>query len=137
MNVKHWLGCGVLLLAAILLIAYLFRTETYENPELGIIENRFRWGYAFEQTADVNRDGNPDYRAIYAKGARSFSTGQAPVEIWEDRDYDRKFEIHAVLDESIVVTVEIDKDGDGVYETILSGEEASSFFKKEVGGQGH
>lgn len=112
---------------------YLFRTETLDNPDLGIIEHRYRWGYAYEERADTNRDGSHDFRAIFNTKSRSFATHDQPSEFWEDRDYNGVFEIHALLKDGQLERVEIDQDQDGKYDRELFGEEALQFFKSLIG----
>jgi hypothetical protein len=111
------------------LLAYLFRTETLDNPALGIIRQKYRWGFAYEELADTNRDGATDFRAVFDGTSRSFGTHDQPREFWEDRNYDGIFEIHATYGREKLERVELDRDNDGQYDDVLTGSEAEDFFE--------
>ncbi len=122
---------GIAVLASWLLL-HLFRKEELDNPELGIIVYKFRWGFAHEILADTNRDGSYDARALFDGKSRSFGTHDRPVELWEDRDHNGVFEIHAVNDGDVVGRVELDHDQDGEYDEVLEGPEAAGFFESLI-----
>ena len=71
-----------------------------------------------------------DALAVFPKGNRTFYAHSSPQEIWEDRDADGKFEIHAVLEGGTIVLVGLDNDSDGRYDESLDGAEAASFFSE-------
>ncbi|MCP3994318.1 MAG: hypothetical protein GY722_04520 [bacterium] len=124
---------AVSLITGSVFLAHLFRTETLDNPHLGVIQNKYRWGLAYEQLADSNRDGLHDFRAVFDGSSRSFSNQDQPVEFWEDRNYDGIFEIHALLEEGVVARVELDRDQDGKYDQVIAGREAEHFFETFFG----
>ena len=128
-RLKSWLigAIGVFLFGVI--FAYLFRTETLENPELGVFQYKYRWGIAHEEQVDTNRDGTPDYRAIFDGTSRTFDAHGLPREFWEDRDHDGVFEIHAVYSDNRLERVELDRNGDGIYDEVLVKSEAEAFFQ--------
>ncbi|MCP3998929.1 MAG: hypothetical protein GY722_28280 [bacterium] len=132
MNRRH---VFLLLLAAFLAgaFAYLFRTETQDHPDFGLMEYQFRWGYLSEERIDVNRDGIVDSRAIFDMRDARFGDRDLPVsEFWEDRDSDGELEVHAFLDRETVTRVEIDEDKDGRPDEVLVGKEASDYFLRFV-----
>ncbi len=110
------------------LAAHLFRTEKHDNPHLGLIEYKYRWGHAHEIAADSNRDGSIDYRGRFDGSTGSFGTHDSPIEYWEDRDFDGVFEIHVMLDGPVIRRMELDEDADGEYERVLTGDEAAGFY---------
>jgi hypothetical protein len=77
-------------------------------------------------TADTNLDGAINFRASFV-GVRNFS--RAPVEYWEDRDFDGVFEIHVVKDRVHFGVLQVDQDGDGIYDLELFGKEAEVYFR--------
>ncbi len=123
------LGTAITLLASsIALLAYAFRVETFDNPHLGMIENQYRWGRAYEVRADTNRDGAINFRARIEPAKRYLGQYESPNEYWEDRDHDGSFEVHVVRDDDTIMIVEIDQDGDGNYDHKLTGEAAENFY---------
>ena len=114
------------------LLLHLFRTEELDNPVLGLIVHKYRWGFAYEELVDSNRDGSYDARALFDGKSRSIGTHDRPVEFWEDRDYNGVFEIHAVYVGDTLGHVELDRDQDGEYDEILKGAEATRFFESLI-----
>ncbi len=123
---------GLAVVVSCWLLLHLFHSEELDNPELGLIVHKYRWGVAYEELVDSNRDGSYDVRALFDGKSRSFGTHNGPVEFWEDRDYNGVFEIHAVMDGDAVGRVELDRDQDGEYDEILKGPEAARFFESLI-----
>lgn len=117
------IGLIALAVASAVVGGYLFRRETYDNPELGVITYHYRWGKRAKLTADTNRDGRIDVID------RIDDLG-SPLEYWEDSNHDGTFDRHVVLKEGLIERVELDQDGDGEYEIILEGSEAESFYRQ-------
>jgi hypothetical protein len=92
----------------------------------GRIHYEFRWGLPYMVTADTNLDGNINFRASFV-GVGDFSF--SPVEYWEDRDFDGVFEIHLVKDQVHFGVLQVDQDGDGIYDLELFGEEAKEYYR--------
>lgn len=116
---------------AFLLYAYLFRTSAIDNTDIGLTYHKYRWGKPYEISVDSNRDGAID-SIVLVEG--SFSAPGS--EIWEDRDFDGNFEIHANLSNGEVVRVELDQNGDGDHDVVLTGKDAKVFFENFADTQG-
>jgi len=129
-NCRPWRFVIVIIsLILSLLMVFLFRVQTIDTPDLGIITYKYKWGKVCQILADSNRDGKVDYREITSApfGAISTHTSNA-LEYWEDADFDGHFERHAILEHGKIKILEIDEDADGIYEKILTGEEAQEFY---------
>lgn len=109
---------------------FLFRNEVVDNPELGIMTYKYRWGTRAWLMVDSNRDGNIDSRHRLVPGLSTSSE-----ELWEDRDFDGVFEIHVIMDGDAIGTLSLDKDQDGEYEVTLSGPDAVAEWNRIVGRQ--
>jgi len=120
----------IILVILFLVLLFLFRTQTVDNPALGVITFKYKWGRVHQILADSNRDGRIDYRELTSApfGAISTHTSSA-LQYWEDADFDGHFERHAILEHGEIKILEIDEDTDGVYEKILTGEEARKFYE--------
>ena len=120
---------SLLLIGVFFVYLYLFRRQHEENPALGAITYLHRWGNPYELRADSNRDGEVDFRALVS-GENEFSP-HTPVilQFWEDRDFDRVYELHAIYDKGEITLLEIDDDKDGIYDRILTGTEAGVFYQ--------
>jgi len=105
--------------------SYLFRTVS-KDWVFGRIYYEFRWGRPYEVTADTNLDGKINFRASFV-GVDNFS--RSPVEYWEDRDFDGVFEIHLVKDRVHFGVLQVDQDGDGIYDLELHGSEAEEYYR--------
>jgi hypothetical protein len=123
------IGLIALIVASAVVAGYLFRRQTYDNPELGVITYHYRWGKRAWLTADTNRDGKIDVRD------RIDDLG-FPEEYWEDSNYDGSFDRHVVMEGSLIQRVELDEDGDGKYERVLEGAEAQGFYRQSQSGKG-
>jgi hypothetical protein len=104
----------------------LFRRETIDNPQLGVIAYHYRFGRRAEITADTNRDGQINFRALIDELG-------LPEEYWEDSDHDGHFDRHVVMDGSQIRRVGFDENEDGEYERYLSGSEARDFYTESEG----
>lgn len=130
------IALGLPLLGIMTSLSYLFRMQVIDNPALGIITVRYRWGRPYEITADSNRDGEADYRGFVDAPFGSIATHTAiPTEYWEDSDYDGCFESHVVLESGSIIFVEVDVDKDGRYEETLTGREATNFYESKLKGR--
>ncbi len=123
------------LASSVVFFAHAFRVDKSDNPSLGIIEYRYRWGRAHEVRADSNRDGEIDFRARFESSRRFFGHSDSPKEYWEDRDYDGSFEIHVVMDGDKIKLVNVDQNGDGMYERTLTGKAAEKFYSSAIFGE--
>lgn len=113
--------------ACVVGVVYLFRQETDDNPELGLITYHYRWGQRVELTADTNRDGRYDVRAI-------LDDQVFPTEYWEDSNYNGTFDRHVVMNGAVIDYIRLDQDGDGEYEHRLEGVEAQDFYNSRSEG---
>ncbi len=124
MKHKRWLvGIGVLVvLSGLATGIYLFRSESYDNPALGVMTFKYHWGRRAWQLLDSNRDGEVDTKARLAKD-EVYSK-----EMWEDRNHDGSFEIYMGLDGTDIEVLQIDLDHDGNYDLHLTGTEAADYW---------
>ena len=120
----------VAIFAGVAIFVYLFRTEKFDHPDLGEIQRKYRWGHLHELYADSNRDGRINYRERYGGSSSSRGADSRLLEMWEDRDFDGIFEIHALLDGEVVSRIELDLDQDGEYDQVLTGSQAARFFER-------
>lgn len=114
-------------LAVLVAARYLFRSETDQNPELGTITIKYRWGCAEEIRVDANRDGRID--AVYLLDAPfgEYSREHPPVESYESSRCDGVFDIHVTYVPER--RVHVDSDRDGLWDTTLRGKRAASFLQ--------
>jgi hypothetical protein len=114
---------AIVVIAAVLLVlvGYLFRRQTVDNPALGLITYHYQWNRQVKLTADTNRDGKIDVRA------RLDSIGD-PEEFWEDSDFNGFMDRHIIMDGALIQRIELDEDEDGEYERRLEGTEAQNFY---------
>jgi hypothetical protein len=110
-------------------LGYLFRWETYDNPEFGLIKTYYRWGRPTVQTLDRNRDGRIDGQywidAPFGTVAIHFGT---VLKMTEDRDSDGRHELRVFFRDNEIDRLELDEDGDGKYERILEGAAARRYY---------
>lgn len=120
-------------LVAVLVVAaglFLFRSSTYNNPALGLMTTKYRWGKPAFLLVDVNRDGTPDAKAVAWHGAPR-SPHDAPKELWESTRCDGYYDLHALFDRSGNLSiVEFDTDRDGAYEKTLSADEGRAYWSE-------
>ncbi len=115
----------VCLLAMTGVYLFMFREIEFDNPEIGLLVHRYRWGKAAEIEVDVDRDGLVDGRYL----VDGFSTHDRVFEGWEASLCDGNFDVHMLLgDQSILVYLEYDADKDGVFELTYRGERARDFL---------
>lgn len=125
------------LISATLVVAgggclYLFRQEIEDDPYLGMITHKYRWGMPRELFLDTNRDGKTDSRCRVAGDFGSFSTqDDSLLECWESRQCDGRFDLHYVWNQNgELQRLERDVDRDGEYDTVLFQPEAIEFLKQ-------
>lgn len=122
----RWITAGTCtLIVAVAVLLYLFRDETIDNPDLGVITYSYRWGSRTLIQADSNRDGRIDFLA-------RIDSLEYPEEYWEDSDYDGHFDRHVVLEGTTIQLVELDENADGTYERRLVGQEAARFYEQRA-----
>jgi hypothetical protein len=119
----------VLLVAAIGATIYLFRGVSEETPDYGTIYYRYRWGRPHEVRVDINRDGIIEYRAI-VPGV--IGSDVVPLETWQDPDSRGSFRYHVLFKGGEPSVVEEDSDGDGTFETRMTGDEARTFVARTL-----
>ena len=113
---------------------WMFRTEDHLSPRERIVL-KYRWGKPRHLASDRNLDGVMDYRSVLQD---SGSLAVLPKEFWEDSDYDGSFETHVVPgdhNDSLADLFELDRDGDGKYETVFTGAEADRLYKDLLEGR--
>jgi len=108
-----------------ILLSHLFRTEKRLIQSIGEISETYRWGRKTWVVVDSDRDGRANARACLEP-----EFGNAPSEIWEDRDGDGVFEIYLKYSGGKAVYLERDLDGDGVRESRMSGDVAERFYSE-------
>lgn len=102
---------------------YLFRTRVQDNPDLGLITYRWKWGAAREVLADTNRDGAADFRGRFRGWSATFYTHQQWAEAWESSQCDGRFDVHLIASSTgDLAVLEYDGDRDGRFETVLQGQ---------------
>lgn len=111
-----------LVIAGIAAMAYLFRRDTDDNEALGILDYCYSWGHVKFVGADRDRDGRQDIRCLVAAPFGPYSPHLvSPLECWDRLDGRGVFRRHMILDRSgAVKRIEVDDDGDGVYEKSLA-----------------
>lgn len=126
-----FLGGTAFVLVAVCLSVWLFRIERGDSSS-GAYELHYRWGKPRVFLLDRNHDGVWDYRAIVERGG---ALSVPPSEFWDDEDFDGRFELHVLLgdwvdqDSQPVTAFEIDTDGNGTYETVLTGVDAEKAMR--------
>jgi hypothetical protein len=109
-----------------------FGDTVWDNPEIGVCRFKLRWGKAYEVRIDTNRDGVADIRIRYS-GLRTWGPHERPLESWEDTDYDGRVDLHSVwlnADGEGVLVLQVDDDGDGVYDRVLCGTDATQLYRE-------
>lgn len=122
----------------VLLFVFLFRTRTIDNEYWGVMRYHWRWGRARLLTVDVNRDGVVDARSVYPADGDPLTDYDPPLRNehhWFSSRCDGVFDLHTPPAPSQLAPyrLEMDRDRDGSYETVLEGEEVQRFWR-EVGG---
>jgi hypothetical protein len=111
--------CGILL--------FLFREKRTVDAGFGEVTYVWRWGIASHMKADRNRDGNVDLIVTWNEG-RQFVTSTPPRHLLADTNFDASFDLRVTYYPEKLV--EIDSDGDGVFETKHRGEEAAAVMSQ-------
>lgn len=112
-------ACGI-----VALLLFLFREVRIDNEHIGMVSYHYTWGRRTSVTVDSNRDGEIDFRG------RLMPESDAPLEFWEDRDFDGVFEVHVLMPGDSIDLLEIDEDGDGSYETRFRGRDAEEEYRR-------
>ena len=117
---------------------WMFRTQSVDNPALGILVYHFRWAKLTQVTVDVNRDGVIDaHMRVVGPHNRVGSTEMDVLEGWESSKLDGVFDIHYWEDEVTgTFWLELDIDCDGVFERRLEGANAKDRLLAIRNGQG-
>jgi hypothetical protein len=132
MNSSRFLLRWIAILAVAILVAsgcYLFRTRTIENPELGRITLKWRWGRAAEIAVDSNQDGKVDFRMLYRRWATDFRTHEPFDEAWESSRCDGRFDRHTRVAVGVVAELQYDSDGDGTLDRTLVSKAAEQYLR--------
>jgi len=124
----RWLAI-VAVVAVVSLCIYLFRSKTIENPELGRVTLKWRWGKAAEIAVDSNQDGKTDFRMLYRRWARDFHTHELYDETWESSRCDGRFDRHTRVVDGRVAELDYDSDGDGTLDRTLKSADAEQFLR--------
>lgn len=126
---RYLLGVLLLLLIAILTsTAYLFRQRTIDDPRLGRITFKWRWGKAAEVAIDSNSDGLLDFRLLYHRWATDFHTHEPYNEAWESSSCDGHLDRHMLISGMQLERLDYDSDGDGAPDVSLFGTAAMRYF---------
>ena len=110
---------------------WMFRTESISHPFFGELSLQFRWGKPHLLRMDINSDSRIDFEAVWP----GYQNGEPPVECWSDPGERGYFEYHVVFDQDgFPEYVEIDEDGDGKFDRVLSDEEVYALRNGEFMG---
>lgn len=115
----------VLTVTAAMLSLHLFRAEEVDNPALGVLEYRYRWGVLSSLACDADRNGIPDARLRIESISNAPATEFTVLEGWESSNLDGLFDIHYWFEDG-VLHLGVDSDRDGDYDQVLSGEAAET-----------
>jgi len=89
------------------------------------------WGYVRRVSFDENGDGRPEMISLYANGVREVPTHAQPTESMIDEHGTGRFNLQfAYAPGAGAVRVLHDTDGDGAWDTELSGEEARLYERE-------
>ncbi len=127
------------LAACVLLVGwfFLFRPVVVTDFQGEKIRVKQRWGRPTLVEIDRNSDGMIDYIGIpNPKGDLDDVLVVTPTEFWSDDDFDGVMEIHIVLgleSERPARVFEVDQDGDGIPDVILTGGDADAAYLNWLG----
>jgi hypothetical protein len=122
LGVCAFLGIGVSI------YLYTFPVAPWYVPGIGTIRlERLWWKGDSELTVDKNGDGVIEERAIFAGPDGPRSPHDPAIETWEDTNRDGRMDLHTVL-KGDVVFVEIDTNGDGIFDQKLIGDNARRYL---------
>ena len=126
---KGVIGATIAALAACAAMAFLFRHASEDNPPLGRITLRYRWGRPALIEVDGNYDGVIDMRA---RVPGTFATGVPPVEWWEVPCGRHTFRYHVTLREGQIASVETDEGCTGTATARYDGADARAFYDDRI-----
>ena len=115
----------ILLCAGIVtLLGYLFRTDSSDEPGLGLLTYKYRWGVATYVELDLDKDGTIEGR--YRLPSRGDDQGWhlRYREGWESSECDGTLDLHWWIDPAGNLQFEQDTDGDGAYDLTGRGGDA-------------
>ncbi len=95
---------------------WLFRTSTTLHALYGRVSTTYRWGHVHSVSVDYDDDGRIDYFAIWP----GYYRGEPPTECWIDPEGAGYFKFHIFFIDGTPARGELDRDGDGVFEAVLS-----------------
>jgi hypothetical protein len=109
---------------------YLFRVHRLDNPALGLIVEKYKWGKANELLLDADRNGTVDARYRVASSLREAPLGYSLVEGWESSRCNGAMDIHLLFTpRGHLAAVEYDSTMDGTYDQVFHGTRAGEFLK--------
>jgi len=129
------LGCLGAFLAVV--GVYLFRVEVLEAGYLGEVSVKYKWGYPAELRQDLDEDGSNDLvERLDAPFGRYAAHTTLVTEGFYDTDFEGQLDAHVIFqgEGGAIKVVELDRDGDGVFEVLLRGEEAQEENEKMLWG---
>ncbi len=110
---------------------YLFRTTVEARADGAVVRHTWRWGMAYSASIDRDGDGRIDILAFLQPGLADFYTDVPPREVLLDLDLDGRFDHRLVY--AAVDRLELDVDGDGEFETTLTGSQVGQYFRDHPG----
>lgn len=119
----------VIIVGWVAFCVYSFRSFSEVSSDYGKATYRYRWGKPFDVRVDFNQDGRFDYRA---RVPGVFGAGIIPLESWQDPRFEGFYRYHVIYSGGEVTVVEIDKNGDGVFDQQLENGEAREFAAREL-----
>ena len=117
---------SALVLAGVLASGWLFRDAVIDHSHLGVLKYSYSWGQPRWLQGDTNRDGHVDVQVRLGEW-------EIPIEYWEDRDFDGRFESHYEVLVDGSQRLELDRDGDGRRESVLVGPSVAEEYFREIG----
>lgn len=112
----------------LLLVAYLFRSRSWHNEELGEFVVLYRWGRPRYIQLDVNDDGRIDAR-YRISGSGDYSSSHWKWDVgWESSRCDGIRDVH-LRERADVLIVAVDTDRNGDTDFVAQGAEAESYLR--------
>lgn len=119
----------VLVGLVMLLVAYLFRSRSWHNEELGEFEVLYRWGRPRYIQLDVNYDGRIDAR-YRISGPGDYSSSHWKWDVgWESSRCDEMMDVHLRKEHTDVLVVAVDTDRNGDMDFVTRGPEAETYLR--------
>jgi hypothetical protein len=103
--------------------------EPRRGPNAILSVERQWWKGASVLGVDRDANGVVDFKVAFPGASGEFHSHQIPIESWDDRDENGRFEVHAIFNDRELETLELDLDEDGKAEETLRGPEAQERFK--------